>query len=146
VIMDRSEYDVVIRGGGLAGFCLARQLLRRQSDLSVLVIERTPHPMPAAAHKVGEALVEMSPPTSVKSWGYGTTWRPHRSADGPALLPVWLCDAAAARTACRVGSQNLVLARTASVVRRGALAAPLQFHQAATGCTHSAGHHSINLR
>jgi len=35
---------------------------------------------------------------------------------------------------------------TASVVRRGALAAPLQLYQAATGCTHSAGHHSINLR
>lgn len=51
MIMDRSEYDVVIRGGGLAGFCLTRQLLRRQSDLSVPVIERTPHPMPAAAHK-----------------------------------------------------------------------------------------------
>jgi len=59
-IMSASKYDVAIVGGGLAGLSLAIQLTRRVPTLSVVVIERTAHPVPVAAHKVGESLVELS--------------------------------------------------------------------------------------
>jgi flavin-dependent dehydrogenase len=51
--------DVVILGGGLAGMTLALQLRGRLPELRVQVLERRPHPVPAAAHKVGESTVEI---------------------------------------------------------------------------------------
>ncbi len=46
-------------GGGLAGLTLALQLKRRFADIDILVIERRRHPVPEAAHKVGESSVEI---------------------------------------------------------------------------------------
>jgi flavin-dependent dehydrogenase len=54
-----SSYDVTVMGGGLAGLTLALQLRQRFSDLSILVLERRSHPVPEAAHKVGESSVEI---------------------------------------------------------------------------------------
>ena len=51
--------DVAILGGGLAGLTLALQLRKQQPALSVAVIERKPHPVREAAHKVGESTVEI---------------------------------------------------------------------------------------
>ncbi|HQV72946.1 MAG: tryptophan 7-halogenase [Dokdonella sp.] len=51
--------DVVILGGGLAGLCLALQLRQRFADLAIVVLERNAHPLPVAAHKVGESKVEI---------------------------------------------------------------------------------------
>ena len=51
--------DVLIMGGGLAGMTLALQLRQRLPDLQVLVLERRAHPVPLAAHKVGESSVEI---------------------------------------------------------------------------------------
>jgi flavin-dependent dehydrogenase len=52
-------FDAVIMGGGLAGLTLALQLRQRFADLRVLVLERRAHPVPHAAHKVGESSVEI---------------------------------------------------------------------------------------
>lgn len=57
---DARRADVVILGGGLAGLTLALQLRRRFADLEVVVVERRRHPVPAAAHKVGESSVEIA--------------------------------------------------------------------------------------
>jgi flavin-dependent dehydrogenase len=54
-----STCDVMIMGGGLAGLTLALQLRRRLPTLAVRVIERRAHPVPLAAHKVGESSVEI---------------------------------------------------------------------------------------
>src|SRR5688572_1043314 len=51
--------DVTILGGGLAGLTLAIQLRRQLPELSIRIIERRPHPVPLATHKVGESSVEI---------------------------------------------------------------------------------------
>jgi flavin-dependent dehydrogenase len=50
---------IVILGGGLAGLSLALQLRQRFADLDIVVLERREHPVPLAAHKVGESTVEI---------------------------------------------------------------------------------------
>src|SRR5699024_8312682 len=52
--------DVAILGGGLAGLTLALQLKQARPKLCVTVIERNRHPVPEAAHKVGESTVEIA--------------------------------------------------------------------------------------
>lgn len=54
-----AAWDVVVLGGGLAGLCLTRQLLRENPALQILVIEKRPHPVREAAFKVGESSVEI---------------------------------------------------------------------------------------
>lgn len=51
--------DVAIIGGGLAGLTLALQLKQASPALSIVVLEKNALPPPAAAHKVGEATVEI---------------------------------------------------------------------------------------
>ncbi|MDY6945918.1 MAG: tryptophan 7-halogenase [Pseudomonadota bacterium] len=51
--------DVTILGGGLAGLTLAIQLRRQFPAMSLRIIERRQHPVPPAAHKVGESSVEI---------------------------------------------------------------------------------------
>ncbi|MFI6577853.1 NAD(P)/FAD-dependent oxidoreductase [Nocardiopsis sp. NPDC050513] len=53
-------YDVAIMGGGAAGLTLALELSQARPDTSIVVIERRRHPVPEAAHKVGESTVEIA--------------------------------------------------------------------------------------
>jgi 2-polyprenyl-6-methoxyphenol hydroxylase-like FAD-dependent oxidoreductase len=53
------DCDVLILGGGLAGLCLARQLLLADPDLRILLLERR-HKLPRREQKVGEATVQAS--------------------------------------------------------------------------------------
>lgn len=53
-------HDVVILGGGLAALTLSLQLKQRLPDLDIVVLERRRHPVPHAAHKVGESSVEIA--------------------------------------------------------------------------------------
>jgi flavin-dependent dehydrogenase len=54
------SYDAIVLGGGLAGLTLALQIKQTRPGTTVLVLERRPHPVPEAAHKVGESTVEIS--------------------------------------------------------------------------------------
>lgn len=54
-----AKYDVVVLGGGLAGLTLAIQLRQQFAAMQILVLERRAHPVPPAAHKVGESSVEI---------------------------------------------------------------------------------------
>jgi flavin-dependent dehydrogenase len=59
LLADESRADIVIMGGGLAGLTLALQLRQRFEHLGIVVLERLRHPVPEAAHKVGESSVEI---------------------------------------------------------------------------------------
>ena len=54
-----TNHDVIILGGGLAGLTLALQLHDRLPELDIVVLERATHPLPLAAHKVGESTVDV---------------------------------------------------------------------------------------
>ncbi len=55
-----SKTDVVVLGGGLAGLTFALQLRQRLPNCSITVLEKREHPVPEAAHKVGESTVEVA--------------------------------------------------------------------------------------
>jgi flavin-dependent dehydrogenase len=58
-MVEKSHFDVLIAGGGLAGQCLARQLKLARPGLNIAVIDAVRRPLPEAAFKVGEATSEL---------------------------------------------------------------------------------------
>lgn len=52
--------DIAIIGGGWAGYGLALQLRQALPQTSVVVVERSPGPVPETVHKIGESTVEVS--------------------------------------------------------------------------------------
>ena len=55
----KTNYDVCIIGGGLAGLTLSLQLKSINAEISILVIERRKGKAPDSVHKVGESTVEL---------------------------------------------------------------------------------------
>ncbi len=55
-----NRYDVAIVGGGIAGLTLALELKKTHPSTRILVIDKQKHPVPEAAHKVGESTVEIA--------------------------------------------------------------------------------------
>ena len=53
------SYDVAILGGGIAALTLALQIKQQRPATTIAVIEKQKHPLPEAAHKVGESTVEI---------------------------------------------------------------------------------------
>jgi flavin-dependent dehydrogenase len=52
-------FDIAILGGGIAGLTLALQIKKVRPQTSIVVVEKQEHPVPEAAHKVGESSVEI---------------------------------------------------------------------------------------
>jgi flavin-dependent dehydrogenase len=55
-----SSTDVAVLGGGLAGLTFALQMKQRLPSCRITVLEKRQHPVPEAAHKVGESTVEVA--------------------------------------------------------------------------------------
>lgn len=56
----KSHYDVAVLGGGLAGLTFAVQCKQQVPKAKIVVLEKREHPVPEAAHKVGESTVEVA--------------------------------------------------------------------------------------
>lgn len=59
-IYDKTEYDIVICGAGLAGLAMARQISREIPDASLVLIEGPRDKNHASALRVGESTIEIS--------------------------------------------------------------------------------------
>jgi flavin-dependent dehydrogenase len=55
-----SKSDLTILGGGLAGLSLALQCRQQLPKARIIILEKRKHPVPEAAHKVGESTVEVA--------------------------------------------------------------------------------------
>ncbi len=55
-----TKSDVTVMGGGLAGLSFALQLKQKLPNRRIVVLEKRKHPVPEAAHKVGESTVEVA--------------------------------------------------------------------------------------
>ena len=128
------RHDVVITGGGLAGLTLALQLKQSFADLDILVLERRVHPVPIAAHKVGESTVEIG--ANYLSRGARPQAAPRDGAAEEVRLSLLLVgragatstpsprSAPAATSRCRASSSTAASSRTSSPrKRRGAASA-----------------------
>src|SRR3954470_8296124 len=56
---NQREVDILIIGAGLAGLCLARQVLLAAPEKRILMVDRLPE-IPSPKQKVGEATVQVS--------------------------------------------------------------------------------------
>lgn len=60
MMMEKQSSDVTVLGGGLSGLSFALQCKARLPNAKITVLEKREHPVPEAAHKVGESTVEVA--------------------------------------------------------------------------------------
>lgn len=75
--MVSKSIDVLIVGGGLAGLTLAKQLIDKNNQIQIMIIEQHRFPVPKTTAKVGESTVELASHYLLHTLGLSAHFKSH---------------------------------------------------------------------